>query len=124
MTSNFSVRINQGPEQVVITRTGKYDLAAAVAVGLLEYDEEKDGVAVVEIWVESLLPTYAPSFYEIDRDEFGNLSVQHLPGCERRPGGSIVMKAYQGKGEFKWFERRQGEWKPLAMWEPRMAVQA
>ncbi|TAT77133.1 hypothetical protein ELI56_02330 [Rhizobium ruizarguesonis] len=119
MTPPFFVRINRGPKQSFIARTGNYGLAAAVAVGLLEHEEEKDGVAVVEIWVEALHPEdYPPLFYDVGCDEHGNLTVEHLAGCERRADGSIIMKAYQGRGEFRWFERRDGEWKPLAMWQP------
>ncbi|QCL83327.1 hypothetical protein CFBP5875_01295 [Agrobacterium pusense] len=116
MSSTFSVRINQGPEQSLTTRTGVCQLAAIAAVAMLEFEHEADNVAVVEIWTD-----YSRFFFEVAEDVYGNLQSKHLPAGERRPDGSIIMKAYMGHGEFKWFERRDGDWKPLAMWQPSKA---
>lgn len=120
----YSVRINDGPTQRFSPRCTVEHVAVAVAVGSLEYREEGDGVAVVEIWVDEHLPEYPPMFYEAAYDKYGDFKISHLPGCERRPDGTVIMKAYQGCGKFEWYQRADGQWRPLAMWQPEKAVMA
>jgi hypothetical protein len=80
----FSVKINGGPEQEFPCRTGLYHRAAAAAVAMLDYPEKQGLWDIVEIWVPSLLPDYAPSFYAMESDIYGNMIVKHLPGYARR----------------------------------------
>ena len=63
--TTFHVKINDGPEQVIRTRTGVYQLAALAALSMLEYDEADDG-DIVEIWCPNLVPEYGPYFYGYD----------------------------------------------------------
>lgn len=114
----YSVRINDGPVQRFSPRCTLEAVAVAVAVGTLEYRPAKDCGAVVEIWVDEHLPEYPPMFYEVGYDKYGDFKISHLPGCERRTDDTVIMKAYQGRGKFDWYERCDGEWKPLAMWKP------
>jgi hypothetical protein len=113
MASTFSIRINEGPEQSLTTATGVYQLAAIAALAMFKFEPEADGVTVVEIWTE-----FSRFFFGVCDDKYGRTRVSHLPGCERRPDGSIIMKAYMGYGQFKLLERRGSDWKPLLMWEP------
>lgn len=117
----YSVRINDGAVQSFTPHCTLGAVAVAVAVGTLEYQEAKDGIAVVEIWVEEHLPDYPPMFYEASWDKYGAFKISHLPGCDRRADDTVIMKAYQGRGEFEWYERIDGNWKPLAMWQPQQA---
>lgn len=104
----YSARINDGPVQHFAPRSTLEAVAVAVAVGKLEYREAKDGIAVVEIWVDEHLPDYPPMFYEAAFDKYGDIKISHLPGCERRGDGTVIMKAYQGRRKFEWYERVDG----------------
>ncbi|MDM9619061.1 hypothetical protein [Rhizobium sp. S96] len=81
--SAFSVKINGGPEQEIVCRTGLYHRAAAAAVAMLDYPEKTGQWDVVEIWVPQLQPDYPPSFYAMESDIYGNMIVKHLPGSGR-----------------------------------------
>lgn len=58
----FFVEINRGPTQVLTTKTGLYELAAAAALAMLDYQPTND-IEVVKIWNPELLPDYGPYFY-------------------------------------------------------------
>ncbi len=60
--STFHVKINGGPEQVIKTRTGIYQLAAAAALAMLDYEESEEDDEI-EIWAPSVMPEYGPYFY-------------------------------------------------------------
>lgn len=67
----FTVRINGGLEQVLVTRTGIYRQVAAAAVAMLPY-EDKDGPIVVEVkdqWGEGFT-------YRIGSSQDGSLVVE------------------------------------------------
>lgn len=58
----FHVEINRGQTQVLEAKTSLYDLAAAAALAMLDYEPTND-IEVVKIWVPHLLPDYGPYFY-------------------------------------------------------------
>jgi hypothetical protein len=66
LLQTFHVKINNGPEQVIKTKTGIYHLVVSASLAMLDYEEASDGKNVVEIWCPTLLPTYGPYFYMVD----------------------------------------------------------
>jgi hypothetical protein len=62
-TTTFHVKINNGQEQTIETKSGVYKLAVATALAQLDYEHNEDGNNIVEIWVPHLLPDYGPYFY-------------------------------------------------------------
>jgi hypothetical protein len=69
----FHIRINGGPEQRILTKSGVYVYAVAAVPALFD-----TGLPVsVEIWVPRLLPEYGPYSYRVETDEFGNPVVRH-----------------------------------------------
>lgn len=62
-STKFHVKINGGPEQVIETKSGLYNLAVSAALAQLDYESLPDEPDIVEIWVPSLLPEYGPYFY-------------------------------------------------------------
>jgi hypothetical protein len=72
--NQFHVQINHGSTQVIETRTGKYWLAAAAALAILEHEPSGD-MDIVKIWMPNLLPQYGPYFYVVEKDsnEVGQL---------------------------------------------------
>lgn len=60
----FHVEINDGSEQIIITRTGLYWMAVVAALATLDFVEKP--INVVKIWVPHLLPEYGPYWYECD----------------------------------------------------------
>ena len=65
----WSVKINKGETQSLVTKTTIYRQAAACAFGMLS---DGNMPALIEIWCEHLLPDYGPYFYIVDEDEYGN----------------------------------------------------
>lgn len=62
-TTIFHVKINNGKEQTIETKSGIYKLAVATALAQLDYESSENGENIVEIWVPHLLPDYGPYFY-------------------------------------------------------------
>jgi hypothetical protein len=72
MSTTFSVRLNEGPEQQITVETGIYRSAAIAAPAILGRPELP---MVVEIWVPEHLPDYRPLFWELSEDERGGIRV-------------------------------------------------
>lgn len=72
----FHVSINGGKEQTIMTKTSQYQLAALTALGMLDYEEAKNGENVVKIWVPDLLPHYGPYYYAYDGHQCGQASLE------------------------------------------------
>jgi len=70
MSVVFHVEINRGPEQIIETKTGRYNLAALTALAMLDYKESNDW-DIVKIWSPDLLPEYGPYFYAFDGHRLG-----------------------------------------------------
>lgn len=62
----FHVRINEGPELQISTRTTTYIHAAMVAYAELDVPGEQRDKTHIEIWVPSLLPDYWPQLAALD----------------------------------------------------------
>jgi hypothetical protein len=69
--TDFSIRVNDGPEQTLSVKTGIYQHAAAAAVAILDLDLP----AKIDIWVPALLPQYGPLTFLARDNEYGHLTV-------------------------------------------------
>lgn len=63
--TRFHFQVNDGREQTIAVKTGKYAFAAAAIPAMLDVDLP----ANVKIWVPRLLPEYGPYYYIVDYDE-------------------------------------------------------
>lgn len=85
----FTVRINGGLEQILVTRTGIYRQVAAAAIAMLPY-EEQDGHVIVEVkdqWGEGFS-------YRIGSSQDGSLVVE----THNLNRGKVLMDLARGQG--------------------------
>lgn len=74
---DWVVRINEGPEQQLRTRSGVYQDAAFAAIAMLPFDQ-RDDRQIVEIWTVDSLQDHGSSFYSIEDDGLGGQRITHM----------------------------------------------
>jgi hypothetical protein len=74
MCTRFKYRLNEGEIQEIELKTPIYIKAAAI----IALQSDKELPILIEIWVDSLLPTYGPYFYYIFYNEYSNITINHV----------------------------------------------
>ena len=86
----FHVKLNEGPVCILTSYSGRYDIAAAAALSLLNTDGGEDplgGDGVhIEIWCPRILPDYGPYHYLANYNVYGNIVISHAVKREAARG--------------------------------------